>query len=74
MPPRSANIGAVDGTPLRQITSSRYHLFQNNALKREMTAEVSPSSDSYIQSSRSGVSPRNKEVEVGSVATMPSTR
>jgi hypothetical protein len=35
MPPRPANIGAVDGTPLRQMTTSRYHLFQNDALKRE---------------------------------------
>jgi hypothetical protein len=35
MPPRPANIDAVDGTPPHQMTPSRYHLFQNDALKRE---------------------------------------
>jgi hypothetical protein len=35
MPSRPANIDAVHGTPLHQMSSSRYHLFQNDVLKRE---------------------------------------
>jgi hypothetical protein len=59
MPLRPANIDAVDGTPLRQMTSSRYHLFQNDDLKRENDTRGA-TIISFV--SRSRVSPRTKRL------------